>query len=63
MGKKWIVSCTFIDLSVWWPGAQSAQDNYILACNFAKSLILKSFHWQTQQLTFLTLVIDNPVTS
>jgi len=23
-------------LAVWWPGAQSALDNYLLACNFAK---------------------------
>jgi len=25
-------------LAVWWPGAQSALDNYLLACNFAKYL-------------------------
>jgi len=23
-------------LAVWWPGAQSARDNQVLACNFAK---------------------------
>ena len=23
-------------LAVWWPGAQSAQDNHALACNYAK---------------------------
>jgi len=22
--------------TVWWPGAQSARDNHVLACNFAK---------------------------
>ena len=31
-------------LAVWWPGAQSARDNYLLACNFTKySSILSSF--------------------
>ena len=31
-------------LAVWWPGAQSAQDNHALACNYAKySPILMSF--------------------
>jgi len=31
-------------LAVWWPGVQSARDNHILACNFAKySPILKMF--------------------
>jgi len=31
-------------LAVWWPGAQSEPDNYVLACNFAKySPILKQF--------------------
>jgi len=23
-------------LALWWPGAQSARDNHVLACNFAK---------------------------
>ena len=41
--------CVYV-LAVRWPGAQSARDNHVLACNFAKySLILKIFHWQTQQ--------------
>jgi len=31
-----IVSCTFFDSAVWWPGAQSARDNHLLACNLAK---------------------------
>jgi len=31
-------------LAVWWPGVQSARDNHVLACNFAKySPILKMF--------------------
>jgi len=55
-----IVSCTVFDLAVWWPGAQSARDNHLLACNLAKcSPIYKKNYWQTQQLTFLILVIDN----
>jgi len=37
-------------LAVLWPGAQSARDNHLLACNFAKySPIRKIFYWQTQQ--------------
>ena len=37
-------------LAVCWPGAQSARDNHVLACNFAKcSTVLKMFYSQTQQ--------------
>ena len=37
-------------LAVCWLGAQSTQDNHVLACNFAKySQILLFFHWQTHQ--------------
>jgi len=49
-GKK--VDCVVHVLrlsAVWWPGLQSAQDNHLLACNFAKySLILETF-LQSQQ--------------
>jgi len=32
-----VVSFTvFRLLAVWWPGAQSAQNNQLVACNFAK---------------------------
>jgi len=44
---------------------ERARDNHVLACNFAKYsllLILNFFHWQTQQLTFLNWVINNPTT-
>jgi len=34
-------------LAVWWPGAQSAQDNHLLAFNYVKySPISIFFHWQ-----------------
>jgi len=37
-------------LAMWWPGAQSARDNHLADCNFAKySLILNCFQWHTQQ--------------
>ena len=37
-------------LAVRWPSAQSARDNHVFACNFAKhSPILKFVHSQTQQ--------------
>jgi len=26
-GKRWIVTCTFFDLAVWWPGSLSAWDD------------------------------------
>jgi len=35
-------------LAVSWPSAQSARDNHVLACNFAKYRF-QSFHSQTQQ--------------
>jgi len=41
----------------------SALDNHVLACNFAKySPILNFFHSQTQQQTFLNLLINSPTT-
>jgi len=30
-------------LEVWWPGTQSARDNHVLACKFAKYLPIKNF--------------------
>jgi len=45
-GRGDIPACV---VAVWWPGLQSAQDNHLLACNFAKySLILETF-LQSQQ--------------
>jgi len=50
-------------LAVFWPGVQSARDNHALACSFAKySPIFKKIHPQTQQLSFLNLIINNPTT-
>jgi len=42
---------------------ESARNYHVLACNFAKySAIKKNVHSQTQQQTFLTLVINSPTT-
>ena len=42
---------------------ESARDNHVFACNFAKyPPILIFFHYQTQQETFLNFVINNPTT-
>jgi len=38
---------------------ESARDNHVLACNFTDFIF---FHSQTQQYTFLNLVIKNPTT-
>ena len=38
---------------------ESARDNHVLACNFTD---FSFFHSQTQQYTFLNLVIKNPTT-
>jgi len=40
---------------------ESARGNRVLVCNFAKYSIY-FFHRQTQQCTFLNLVINSPVT-
>ena len=50
-GQKGVCVMHFLRLlAVCWPGAQSARDNHLLTCNFAKySQILKKIHWQTQQ--------------
>ena len=46
-----------------WPGAQSARDNHVLASNFAKKFTdFKKIHSQTQRLTCLNLIINNPTT-
>jgi len=43
-------------LAMWWPGTQSARDNHLADCNFAKySLILNCFHWQTFLIWLLTI--------
>jgi len=51
-------------LAACWPGAQCARDNHGFACNFAKySPILTFFSLaDSEQLTFLNLVINNPTT-
>ena len=43
---------------------ESARDNHVLAGNFAKysPILIVFFHSQTQQLTFLNLVINHPTT-
>jgi len=59
------VLCTFFGVSSVVASTQNERDNYtyLLAGNFANYLpILIFFHWQTQQLSFLNLVIDNPTT-
>ena len=46
-GQKGRVDCVahFLQLlAVWWPGAESARDNHVLACDF-----VNFFHWQTQE--------------
>ena len=50
-GKKVDCVVNFLRLlAMWWPGTQSARDNHLADCNFAKySLILNCFQWQTQQ--------------
>ena len=48
-------------LAAWLPGTQTARNNHLLACNFAKYLpILKSFHWQTQNKHFLISLLTTP---
>ena len=40
----------FFNRCLCWSGAQSARDNHVLACNFAKySSTLILFHWHTHQ--------------
>jgi len=36
-------------LALSWPGVQSARDNHVLACNFAKYSLIKKNHQRTQQ--------------
>jgi len=49
-------------LAVHWPGAQSAWDNYLPACNFAKYLpILKKFTDRLSNKPFIhNSIINNP---
>jgi len=44
LGKKVDCIVHFLRLlAVWWPGAQNARDNHLLACNFAKYSPIKIF--------------------
>jgi len=48
-------------LAVWWPGAQSARDNHLIACNFAKySLILFFFTDRLTNKPFLIWLLTTP---
>ena len=62
MGKK--VECVvhFLRLlAVWWPDTQSARDNYLLACNFAKySPILIFFTGRLSNKPFLIWLLTTP---
>jgi len=49
-------------LAVWWPDAQSAQCNHVLACNFAKYSPIVFFSLTDVAINLLNLVINNPTT-
>ena len=56
---------TFVRLiAVWWSGTQSARDNHLLACNFAKYSPILFFSSLTDStINVFNLVIDNSTTS
>ena len=56
-----VVLCTIHDWAVWWHGAQSARDNHLLACIFAKySPILFSFTGTLSYYSFLIWLLTTP---
>ena len=55
------VSCTFFVVSMFWPSAQSARDNHVLACNFAKhSPILIFFTHRLSNKPYLIWLLTTP---
>ena len=47
-------------LAVGWPGAQGARHNYVVACNFAKCLPIKSFSLTCLAKSLLIWLLTTP---